>query len=262
MTDADIDRLQKRVDSLCREIDNAVARKARHRVTVEHFDDNGDDDGDYGDGDSNPSLASSEADDDENGNGDNPGNDVDDDDDDDEDEEDNVAKLGGPPRYQRETTGGHQQSNDETNRPGALKTSRHKFVGRVDFVKARDGVSRSEAMSRARNEYPDDYAAYQRLGKSTNNISKYAPSTFDQMVEQEMAKGCNREIAGQRVAQLHGFRAFDNGSRTVKRRGDLIYEFQKRVDEIMYKDGVDATEATRRARMEDPRLFRAMQRAG
>jgi hypothetical protein len=48
----------------------------------------------------------------------------------------------------------------------------------------------------------------------------------------------------------------------MKRRHDLLSEFQKRVDQIMYQDGCDAAEATRRVRKEDYRLFSALQRAG
>jgi hypothetical protein len=77
-----------------------------------------------------------------------------------------------------------------------------------------------------------------------------------------MRKGVNREVAMQRLAQQHGFRMFDQPSRLQKRREDLLYEFNKRTSEIMETDGVDATEATRRARLEDPRLFSALQRAG
>jgi hypothetical protein len=116
-------------------------------------------------------------------------------------------------------------------------------------------------MAIARQHYPDVYRSYQ--GHTNNSdTSKRAPTSFDDLVAQEMKKGVTAEIAGQRIAQLHGFRAFDHGSRITKRRGDLLYEFQKRVDEIMYADGVDATEATRRARQEDARLFSALQRAG
>jgi hypothetical protein len=251
----DIDELTKRVNDLVAEIDSAVAKrhgdawlataKARHRVTVEH------DDGDYGDGDSNPSLDASEADDD----GDNPGNDYDDDEDEDNGDLDKASI-----NYVLST-------NDASNRPGSLSSSthgpnRHKFEALVSHIRNDRGVPASEAMAIARREFPDTYRSFQQHTNNSGSTAKRAPSTFEDLVNAEMAKGCNREIAGQRVAQLHGFRAFDNGSRITKRRGDLLWEFQKRVDEIMYKDQVDATEATRRARQEDPRLFAAMQRAG
>jgi hypothetical protein len=272
----DIDLLEKRVNALCREIDSALAKrhgedwlaaaKARHRVIVEHDDGNGngDGDGDYGDGDSNPSMDASEADDDDdNGNG-NPGNGNDLDDDDEEDDDNTLAVAKALDGTDSNTYLINQHST--ANRPGALKHSthsapRHKFEALVDKIKNDQDCPKSEAMAIARQHYPDVYRSYQRH-TSNSDTSKRAPSTFEDLVNVEIAKGCNYEIAAQRVAQLHGFRAFDYGSRITKRRGDLLYEFQKRVDEIMFKDGVDATEATRRARLEDWRLFSAMQRAG
>jgi hypothetical protein len=255
MNEHTLNRLQAEVDDLIAKIDQEVTKG--HRITIETDTHNGDDDDGYGDGDSNTSLASSESDDDDNGNGNDNGNDVDD-----EEDDDDVSKaLDGT-----DSNTYYENVHSAANRPGALKTSthsqpRHKFEALVSHIANDQGCPKSEAMAIARQHYPDVYRSYQRH-TSNSDTSKRAPSSFEDLVNAEMAKGCNREIAGQRVAQLHGFRAFDNGSRITKRRGDLLYEFQKRVDEIMYKDGVDATEATRRARMEDPALFRAMQRAG
>jgi hypothetical protein len=39
---------------------------------------------------------------------------------------------------------------------------RHKFEARVDYIKDRDGISRTQAMSRARAEFPQTYTSYQR----------------------------------------------------------------------------------------------------
>jgi hypothetical protein len=196
MTDADIDALEKKVNALVADIDRAVA-KAKHTYTFSHDDgddgngDNGD--GDYGDGDSNPSMDASEADDDDdNGNG-NPGNDLEPDEDDEDDA--TVAKLGGPPRYQRESTGGHQQTNDATNRPGALEHSthrsaglgntpavqpsgRHKFDALTEKIQREENVSRTEAQSRARQRFPDVYRSYQdHLAGSSTQQQSFARGT-------------------------------------------------------------------------------------
>ena len=78
----------------------------------------------------------------------------------------------------------------------------------------------------------------------------------------EINKGFSRELAGQRVAQLHGFRALDTVTPRFAKGVDVEYTFLKRAEEIMSDDGVDSCEALRRARMEDPRLFRQLQRSG
>jgi hypothetical protein len=39
--------------------------------------------------------------------------------------------------------------------------TRHKFDGAVDYIKERDGVSRNEAMTRARQEFPRVYQSFQ-----------------------------------------------------------------------------------------------------
>jgi hypothetical protein len=249
----DLDNLEKKVAALMREIDKEVA-KAKHTYTFSHDDgEDGDGYGDDGDdyNDSNPSLDASNDDDDDG----------------------DIEKLGPGPRprypgdashaglhYPQDDLADALQSNDEDDRPGDLQTTdhatyRHHVQRAVDNISATENCPKEEALRRLRARHP-------AIANGSVPVAKRAATDFDSLVSREMKKGVNREIAGQRIAQQFGFRAFDNGSRITKRRGDLIYEFQKRVDEIMWKDQVDATEATRRARMEDPRLFAAMQRAG
>jgi hypothetical protein len=130
----------------------------------------------------------------------------------------------------------------------------------VDKVKNDQGIPASQAQAYVRRTYPEIYQSYLTNSDST---AKRAPATFEDLVNAEMRKTqCSYEISAQRVAQAHGFRAFDNPTRLTKRRGDLLYEFQKRVDEVMYQDGVSADEATRRVRREDYNLYAALQRAG
>jgi hypothetical protein len=278
MTDADIDNLTKKVNALVADIDNAVA-KARHRVIVEHDDGNGDDDGDYGDGDSNPSMDASEADDDENGNG-NPGNDVDDD----EDEEDN--DLG-----KAERTAAYQATNSAADRPGALEHSthrsaglgntpavqpsgRHKFTALSEKIAREENVSKTEAQSRARTRFPDVYRSYQdylagssaQEQQSSRNAyrasySKRAPVTAEDYIAAEIRKGFSPEMAAQRVAQLHGFRAFDRVDAITKRSNDTAAMFEWTAEHHWCDDAsLSRTDALRKARLENRKLFRRYQR--
>jgi hypothetical protein len=283
-----IDLLEKRVAALMRQIGTEVskARHSRHTTIEEHFSDDpalGSDD-DYQD----VSNTSMDASDDSNGVDENDDTTLDDG----EDEDDGITKLGSGGRlvYPHAEAAGYQQSRSAADRPGSLKhttapayphatgvtaavvpAGRHAFDDRVDQIKDRDSVTKQVALQRARIEFPDDYENFQAFyaGTSTSeqrarrdgygvNVGKSAPD----LVEIEMRKGCSREIALQRLAQQFGFRAFDNPDRLTKRRADLTYTFLKRCDEIMDQDGVSATEATRRARLEDPRLFATMQSVG
>jgi hypothetical protein len=54
----------------------------------------------------------------------------------------------------------------------------NKFMVRADRIRTRDGVSRNEAMRRARTEYPVGYDEYQRWQASNSNARKAAPA-FD-----------------------------------------------------------------------------------
>jgi hypothetical protein len=297
MTDAEIDKLAAQVDGLISKVEAAVG-KAKHTFTFSHDDHqddgngngNDDADADYEDV-SNPSMH---ADDDSNGVDDGDDNDEDglDLEGDDDDYNTSLSKLGGPPRYQQERTASYIQSNDASNRPGSRQTSRHpakgvtiaeatrpgqrhKFDDRVDFIKDRDSVTKQVALTRARQEYPADYEDYQKFNAGSSaqeqyarragygiQVGKSAPTRFEQLVEAEMRKTqCSYEICAQRVGQAHGFRAFDTPSQITKRRSDLLYEFNKRTCEIMRDDHVDATEATRRARLEDYKLFSALQQS-
>src|SRR5262249_4287561 len=81
------------------------------------------------------------------------------------------------------------------------KPARHKFDSRVDQVQERDNCSRNEAMSRARNEFPETYQDYQRhIARHSTQaqrvlhgghfVGKSGPSTYDDLVAAEMRKGC------------------------------------------------------------------------
>jgi hypothetical protein len=156
-------------------------------------------------------------------------------------------------------------SNDRTQRPGELPVSdhfkqRHKFEALTDKIKNEEGVPKSQALSLARVRYPEIYNHY--VGSGAGKYFKRGPTTFEDLVNVEMAKGCNYEIAAQRVMQLHGANALHY--RTINKRAaraeDAEGELIKRADDIWCDDpGMDRCEALRKARQENPRLFKALQ---
>jgi hypothetical protein len=68
-------------------------------------------------------------------------------------------------------------------------------------------------------------------------------------------------MAAQRVAQLHGFRAFDRVDAITKRANDTAATFEG-VAEHHWADDVSLsrTEALRKARLENRKLFKRYQR--
>jgi hypothetical protein len=156
--------------------------------------------------------------------------------------------------------------NSSEDRPGALKTSshsqpRHKFEALVDHIRNDQGITRSEAMSQARMNFPDVYRSYQ--GHTSNSdTNKRAPQTFENYVQAEMRKGVTREVAGQRIAQAHGFNAFNNDAGAINKRAwDLGAEFSKRAEDVYGNSVLSRTEALRATRLANPSLYRKMQRA-
>jgi hypothetical protein len=156
----------------------------------------------------------------------------------------------------------HLRSNDTSDRPGSLKASthgsgrhgsgRHKFEALRDAIVNEGGVPKSQAMHLARQRHPDAYDDYVKEG---NSMGKSAPMDFDGAVEAEMRKhSLTREVAGQRISQMFGSAL----PRRIAKGEDANARFQKRVYDIADRDGCDLTEATRRARFENPNLVRAM----
>jgi hypothetical protein len=199
-----------------------------------HHDDGNDGDGDYEDV-SNPSTSAADDSDDD-------GND---------DEDDGVSKA---------SINAVLRERDTDYRPGALKHSdhiqpRHKFEALVTHVANTHGIPKSQAMEYARKQYPDVYRSFQRFTNS-EATAKREPD----LVEAEMMKGCNREVAMQRVAQLHGFRAFDQPSHFNKRAEDAEYALIKQANEVWADSDLSRCEALREARLDNPRLYRVLTR--
>jgi hypothetical protein len=170
-----------------------------------------------------------------------------DDEEDDDDEVDKVLKA---------TVNRFVQTNDAPEgRPGKLKTVDHatwrtKMQQIAEGIAASENCSKTEALRRARERNP---------ALSHQNLSKSAPSTYEDLVNAEMKKGCNCETAAQRVAQLHGYRAFDN--RVISKGEVASAVLEQAAADLYQSDGsLSRCEALRKARLSNPNLFRKMQR--
>jgi hypothetical protein len=222
MTASDLQELEREVDDIVAKIDSILGKRTK-RSTFQH--------GDSTRGDinaSNPSLnASDNADGHEN-------NDIEDDD---EEEDDDIGKL-----------------IPTTTRPRSTE-----FDKRVEFIRDRDGTSKTEAMGRAREEFPDDYQRHQR-SHSDDSISaqaKSAPVTFEDLVAIEMRKGCNENVAAQRVVTMYGGAVLRD--RLSKSAAEINDTFADVVEGIFDAEGCSRTEALRKARLSSPLLFKALQ---
>jgi hypothetical protein len=194
------------------------------------------------------------------------------DDDDDEDDKSSRVKKLGPrmtkPRYPGDASheGLHYPEDDLTDAMGANRQveqpeisfhagGRTRFDDHVDEVKSRDGVSHLEAMRRARRERPGLFRSSQ--GRAT--ITKSSSSTYESLVAEQMAKGCNEEVASQRVMQQYGAAAFASSpSPFAKRAESAESRLQDRAYEIAGATGLPMEVALRKARLEQPYLVQAM----
>jgi hypothetical protein len=210
-----------------------------------------------------------------------PSNDSDDDEDDNgngkmkkADEHYHFPHYGSTPSPQ--TASGHGTGPNQSSDPyatGSWSTagtpSKTAFDGRVDMVMARDQVTRAAAMTRARNEFPKDYQEHQaslvagptrdqHARRSSAQATKRAPTTFyEDLVSEQMAKGCNYEMAAQRVCQAHGYDAFNNRM-LAKGSHDIEARFARIVKSLSYEHDISMEEATRLARKRNPSLYKAM----
>jgi hypothetical protein len=146
---------------------------------------------------------------------------------------------------------------DTSNRPGGLSSSSHgqgghKFERLINDIKNERGVPGSQAAHIARSEFPDVFREYQDSKKPI--FGKRAPD----LVGAEMAKGCTREVAMQRVAQLHGYPAFAG---TLAKAADAEADFIAAAAEMQERDpSLDACSALRKARLSNPALYKRLQR--
>jgi hypothetical protein len=248
-------------------------------VTKAQADEEDEADGGYNPHESNPSLDVSDDDDDET--------------DDDEDDGDTVDKALRTLRKADKDiiarhvnmsntmrTHGHPRARgyDGTADPYATAVmkppegpgKRHKFIARAEHIRERDGVSRAESLTRARQEFPETYTDYQdhlvrrttrrqHMVRGWDRVGKAAPDTFQDLCAAELKKSAGsltHEMAAQRVCQQFGFRAFDH--EMYKGESKLTERFEKRVNRLN-AEGYDGETACRLVRQADPLLFKAMQ---
>jgi hypothetical protein len=122
-------------------------------------------------------------------------------------------------------------------------------------------------MITARLEYPDVYQSYQAFvaasptseQASRRTIGKSGPLTFDDLVEQEMCKGVNAEVAGQRIMQLHGSAALRRRDTFAKIAADADATFAEAAADFWDADpACTRVEALRKARLAHPQLYKAL----
>jgi hypothetical protein len=156
--------------------------------------------------------------------------------------------------------------------PTARAAAPHEFNALVAFVMDRDRVSKTQAMATARREYPDVYQSYQSFNASTPTteqatrrgnykVGKSAPETFEGMVEIEMLRGVNREVAQNRILQKHGSVALRHRDNDYIAKGtaDIQSRFVQKAEAAWAEDGFgDRCSALRKARLENPQLYRAL----
>jgi hypothetical protein len=257
------DDYEAALDALQR-ADRMVAKARRTTITHEDFDPN-----DF----ESPSDPSSDA----------PDGDEEVDDDWDDEEDSDVKKAsehysyhgyGGTPSPA--TPSGHGTGPDQSADPYATGNwstagtpGKTAFDDKVDAVMERDGISRSAAMSRARVEAPKLYQDHQaslvagptrdqHARRSAGQATKSAPVTFyEDLVSQEMSRGCTMEMAKVRVAQLHGYDAQRMPS-LMRKGADLGDRFDRIVKSIANSEYLTLEEATREARLRNPALYKAL----
>jgi hypothetical protein len=154
--------------------------------------------------------------------------------------------------------------------PATRAASPHKFDALVDHVQNRDSCTRSEAMSRARQEYPDTYASYQDFQaasptteqESRRLIGKSSgPQTFEGLVSEQMRKGVTEEIARVRVINQYGSTALRDRDFAKRVGDDVADQFHKRAEDLWLDSECSRTDALRAARLAHPNLYNALRRA-
>lgn len=128
------------------------------------------------------------------------------------------------------------------------ETAAAEFDAFVHQIAARDGIPLDQATTRARQEYPDEFAALNRTG-----VAK----SYRELVAAEIAKGYSDTVARQRINYAHPELARESIESIAK--GSRVSEFMSVVDAIKKRDGVSRVEAMARARREDPQRFERFQ---
>jgi len=139
------------------------------------------------------------------------------------------------------------------------------FEAKVQQIATERGISRFAAMTRARIENPSLYWAFvngnasepvqaQQERETRYQVEKSAPS-YEQLVEAEMAKGCNQTVAMQRLAHI----GICPGEEIVAKANDDYFQFREAAQERLVEGGaMPRTSAMRAARYEMPELYKSL----
>jgi hypothetical protein len=249
-----LDQLNKQVDDLLRKIDRALAMDSMDGMDkrVQHFQFSHDDgESDDNNGGSMDDTWSEHADSEADGNN----ADMEDDGDDEEEEDGDLGKASINPFL---------RTNDTAQRPGALSSSthpqsRHKFEALADKIKNEEGLPPSESHRQARLRFPDVYASFQRhtANNGSGSYFKRAPA-FEALVEREMRKGFSYQVAAQRIQNLYGSAAPHT---TMAKAAAAQADFADAAQDIYQEDaGLSRCESMRKARLDNPQLYKRMQR--
>jgi len=166
------------------------------------------------------------------------------------------------------------------NRKGISKLfKRHKFEALVDWLATENNISRTDAASRARKDYPDVFASYQndyrrpgarpgaldylqqpvsprsreQLDTGGGRLTKSLPS-YDALVQAEIRKGCNYDVAMQRVSLMHPEVNASHIQKISKGAGS-VGDYMAAVDKYMQNHGCERTVAMREIRKRMPATF-------
>jgi hypothetical protein len=143
---------------------------------------------------------------------------------------------------------------------------------RITQVMQRDSVSKTEAMVRARLEWPGEFQAWNQVNAAapnteqqtrrnypSTNVGKSAPTCWEEHVADHMARyQVSERLAKVRLANAEGYvpmraRMFAKNGQTVQAA------FDDEVEKIYESDPTITLEAaTRQARLENPRLAKAL----
>jgi hypothetical protein len=146
---------------------------------------------------------------------------------------------------------------------------RHKFDALVEKLQRENGgISKTNAMQLARQQYPDIYADYQGAFSSTtaqqqqsarsgaNQYSKRAPVYLEDLISKEMSLGCNEIVAKQRL--LHRYGSSLPKSAITKGADDLVDSLQQKVEDICDETGCSLTEGQRWVGKAYPNLLKSL----
>jgi alpha-glutamyl/putrescinyl thymine pyrophosphorylase clade 1 len=136
---------------------------------------------------------------------------------------------------------------DEADQPQKAPAPKHRFESMVAMIAQRDNVPLRVAATRARREFPTLYDDYQ--------ASVGVKKTYEQLIGDEIRKGCSDRVARQRIAALYPAAARESRESIAKSESGGVAEFMARVSEIMERDGVSRLTAMGRARKVHPDEF-------